>query len=301
VVTAQGEIWNGLRGLRKDNTGYDLRDLFIGSEGTLGIITGAVLKLFPRPVARVAAIVAVESVEAALTVLGQARARFDTAVTAFELFSDDCLELVTDHFFDARRPVETRTPWYALIEFTDLHSEAQARSNLETLLEQLFAEGAVVDGAIAGSLAQSRAFWALRENIAEAQGSLGKTIKHDIALPISRIAEFIAGADAEIRATWPQVRFVTFGHLGDGNLHYNFSPVAESDQDAFYALQADINRVVHDRVAMLGGSISAEHGLGVLRRDEAAKYKTAVELGLLRAIKSALDPAGLMNPGKLLA
>lgn len=301
VVTAQGAVWDGLRGLRKDNAGYDLRDLFIGSEGTLGVITGAVLKLFPRPAGRATAFVALASLDDALVLLDQARTRFDTALTAFELMSEACLTLVLEHFGDMRRPLDTPAPWYALVEFTDPRSEAAARANLETLLEGAFETDVVLDGAIAASLAQSGAFWALRETIAEAQGAAGKTIKHDIALPISRIPAFVAAADAAIGARWPDMVFVTFGHLGDGNLHYNFSPAAGSNQAAFHARQDAINRVVHDLVAAEGGSISAEHGLGVLRRDEAARYKSPVEMDLMRAIKRALDPDGLLNPGKVLA
>jgi len=300
VVTADGEIWDGLRGLRKDNTGYDLRDLFIGSEGTLGIITGAVLKLFPKPAAKVTAVLAVESPAAALALFAKARAGLDTGLTAFELFSDACLALVLDHFPAARRPVESRSPWYVLMELTDMNSEAAARGALQALLESAFEDGLVTDGAIAGSIAQSRAFWALRENIAEAQGAVGKTIKHDISVPIWRIADFVAEADAAVAAAYPDFRFVTFGHLGDGNLHYNFSPAPGADQAAFYAEQDRLNRITHDLVRKHGGSISAEHGLGVLRRDEADRFRSDVERRMMRAIKAALDPRGLMNPGKVL-
>jgi len=301
VVTATGEIWDGLSGLRKDNSGYDLRDLFIGSEGTLGVITGAVLKLFPKPAARVAAFIGVESVASALGLLDEARNRIDSALTAFEILSEQCLALVLDHFPDARRPLETTCRAYVLIEVTDLRDEANAREALESLLVTAFEQGLVIDGAIAESVAQCRAFWSLRENIAEAQGAAGSTIKHDIAVPISRIVAFLADADAAIAARWPDLRFVTFGHLGDGNIHYNFSPPAGGDQAAFYAEQHAINGVVHDLVIHHGGTISAEHGLGVLRRDEAARYKSPVALDLMRAIKRALDPDGLLNPDKMLA
>lgn len=301
VVTATGELWNGLRALRKDNSGYDLRDLFIGSEGTLGVITGAVMKLFPKPAARVAAFVAVPSPEAALTLFCEARSRLDAGVTAFELMSEQCLSLVLSHVPGSRRPLTTVASWYVLIELTDLGSEEAARLALDILLEGAVDDGVVVDGAVAQSVAQSRAFWGLREAIAEAQGIEGKTIKHDIAVPISAMAGFLSDADAAIVARWPDLRFVTFGHLGDGNLHYNFSPAVGGSADEFMARQNAINRVVHDLVDRHRGTISAEHGLGVLRRDEAARYKPPVELAMMRAIKRALDPAGIMNPGKLLA
>ena len=301
VVTPQGEVWDGLRSLRKDNTGYDLRDLYIGSEGSLGVITGAVLKLFPKPAARVAGLVALATIEDAIDLFEQARARFDTSLTAFELISDASQSLVLTHCAHADKPLETQSPWYALVEFTHMYSEAAARADLENLFETGFEAGLILDGVIAASLAQSQTLWALRESIAEAQSAAGKAIKHDISLPISRIPAFVAAADAAISARWPDMVFVTFGHLGDGNLHYNFSPAPGADQVEFYARQTELNRLVHDLVSAEGGSISAEHGLGVLRRDEAARYKSPVEIGLMRTIKQALDPHGLMNPGKLLS
>jgi FAD/FMN-containing dehydrogenase len=301
VVTPKGDLWDGLRGLRKDNSGYDLRDLFIGSEGTLGIITGAVLKLLPKPAARAVAFVAVVSPRQAIAFFSESRRRFDTAITAFELLSDVCLELVLAHSGGARSPFASRASWYVLIEVADLASEAEARAKLEELLGKGFDQGLIVDAVIATSLAQDRALRALRENISEAHAATGTTIKHDIALPISRIADFLDEANAAIAARWPDIRFVTFGHLGDGNLHYNFSPPAGDGPHAFGEIQCAINRLVHDLVIEHGGSISAEHGLGVLRRDEAARYKSPVEIGLMRAIKDALDPAGIMNPGKLLS
>lgn len=300
VVTADGEIWDGLRGLRKDNSGYDLRDLFIGSEGTLGIITGAVLKLFARPAARMTAILAVERPADAIALFELARGRLGMDLTAFELFSATCLDLVLHHLPTARRPVEGDAPWYVLVELSDLLSEERAGDNLQGLLERAFAGGMVLDGSVATSVAQSRAFWALRETIAEAQGAVGKTIKHDISLPISHIAAFLAEAGEAIGRTDGDLRFVTFGHLGDGNLHYNFSPAPGGDQDAFHARQDRLNRIVHDLVRAHGGSISAEHGLGVLRRDEADRFRSTVERRLMQAIKTALDPQGIMNPGKML-
>ena len=305
VVTADGEVWDGLRGLRKDNTGYDLRDLFIGSEGTLGIITGATLKLFPRPAAQVAAFAAVPTPEAAVQLLQLAQARLGSALTAFELIGDSCMVLVERHVAAARLPLAGRSPWYALLEVSDTRDEAHAGAAIEGLLETALERELASDVVLSTSLAQFRALWALREDISESQGAEGKTIKHDISLPISRIAEFVARASAAIDSHFPGLRLVVFGHLGDGNLHYNLSPAADrtgpGHAAAFVALEGPVNRLVHDAVAALGGSISAEHGLGVLRRDESARYKSAVEMKLMRAVKRALDPHGLMNPGKLLA
>nr|WP_145547331.1 FAD-binding oxidoreductase [Variovorax boronicumulans] len=304
VVTAQGEVWDGLRGLRKDNTGYDLRDLYIGSEGTLGVITAAVLKLFPLPAAQVAAFVAVPGPAAALALLQLAQARLGAGLTAFELMSDTCIALVEKHVDAARLPLAERSPWYVLLEVSDNVDEAHASAAVEGLLEQAMEQALVTDAALSSSLAQFQALWALREDISESQGAEGRTIKHDIALPISRIADFIAATDAAIQSQWPEPRLVVFGHLGDGNLHYNLSPAADrlgaEHAEAFTALEAPINRCVHDAVAAHGGSISAEHGLGVLRRDEAARYKSPTERALMQAIKQALDPHHLMNPAKLL-
>jgi FAD/FMN-containing dehydrogenase len=304
VATPQGELWDGLRGLRKDNTGYDLRDLYIGSEGTLGVITAAVLKLFPLPAAQVAAFVAVPSPAAAVRLLELAQARLGAALTAFELMADACISLVEKHVPAARHPLGERSPWYVLLEVSDSRSEADASAAIEGLLELALEAGLATDAALSASVAQFRSLWALREDISESQGAEGKTIKHDIALPISRIPEFIDRMDAAIAQAFPGVRLVVFGHLGDGNLHYNVSPAADrtgpEHAAAFMALEAPLNRLVHDVVAAFGGSISAEHGLGVLRRDEAARYKSPVERRLMRALKDALDPHHVMNPGKLL-
>jgi FAD/FMN-containing dehydrogenase len=304
VVTAAGEIWNGLAGLRKDNTGYDLRDLFIGSEGTLGVITAATLKLFPRPAAQAAAFVAVPTPEAAVQLLQLAQVRLGSGLTAFELMSDICIGLVEKHVAAARLPLAERSPWYVLLEVSDSHDEAHAGNAIEGLLEAALEQGFAADAALSASLAQFQALWALREDISESQGAEGKTIKHDISLPISCIAEFVASTSAAIERHFPGQRLVAFGHLGDGNLHYNVSPAADKSGPehaaAFVALEGAINRLVHDAVVAHGGSISAEHGLGVLRRDESARYKSAVEMKLMRAVKNALDPHGLMNPGKLL-
>ncbi|MDP4299970.1 FAD-binding oxidoreductase [Leptothrix discophora] len=307
VVTAEGELWSGLRGLRKDNTGYDLRDLYIGSEGTLGVITAAVLKLVPPPAAQVAAFVAVASPADAVELLQRAQAALGPRLTACELVSDVCLGLVERHMPACRSPLARRSPWYVLIELSEPRDEAAALAALASLLGDALEAGRVQDAAVSSSLAQFKALWALRENVSEAQGAEGRTIKHDIALPISRLADFITRTDAAIAARWPGLRLVTFGHLGDGNLHYNVSPPADrcgpagsADAAWFLSHEADLNRLVHDAVAALGGSISAEHGLGVLRRDEAARYKSPVERALQAALKQALDPSGIMNPGKVM-
>ncbi|NRO98440.1 FAD-binding protein [Paraburkholderia sp. NMBU_R16] len=301
VVTPQGEIWNGLRGLRKDNTGYDLRDLYIGSEGTLGIITAAVMKLHPLPAAQVTALAALASPDAALEFLSLARRTAGALLTGFELMSDFCLRLVGKHFAQLRYPFDASHPQTVLLELSDGESEAHARGLFEQMMETALDAGLVEDAVVAENLAQSRAFWALREHIPLAQAEEGLNIKHDIAVPISRIGTFIAETDAAIAAAIPGARMVTFGHLGDGNLHYNVQAPEGGDAKAFLSrYQAAINRLVYDSVARHHGSISAEHGLGQLKVDEAAHYKSPVELSLMRAVKHALDPLGLMNPGKVL-
>jgi FAD/FMN-containing dehydrogenase len=301
VVTADGRIWNGLRGLRKDNTGYDLRDLFIGSEGTLGIITAAVLKLYPLPAARVVAFSALNGLEQAVSFLDGATRHLGSSLTGFELMSADALDLVIKHFPEARNPLEARAPWYVLSEVSDLASEENAARALEALLSEALENGTVGDAVIAQSLAQSEALWALREDASEAQAMEGKSIKHDISIPISRIPEFVTRTSAIFQERFPGDRLVVFGHLGDGNLHFNVSPPIGENGENFIARQEAINLAVHGLVATYNGSISAEHGLGVLRKAEAKRYKSPVEWDLMRTIKHALDPKGLMNPGKIFA
>jgi FAD/FMN-containing dehydrogenase len=300
VVTAQGEIWHGLRGLRKDNTGYDLRDLFIGAEGTLGIITAATLKLFPLPAAQLTAFAAVPSVQAAVALLDLAKRRLAASLTAFELISEFCLSLVDRHFPQTRRPLAAGSPYYVLLESSDAEGEAHAQALFEALMAEALEAGLVTDAAVAASIAQSRAFWALRENIPLAQAMEGRNIKHDIGVPISSIADYVEQTGAEIARAAPGVHMVVFGHLGDGNLHYNVSPAPGADEDAFMATEPLINRIVYDAVDRHHGSISAEHGLGQLKREENLHYKSPVEIALMRAIKQALDPQGLLNPGKVL-
>ena len=300
VVTAAGEVWEGLRSLRKDNSGYDLRDLFIGAEGTLGVITAAVLRLYPLPAARLVAWVAVAEPSAAVALLDRAQTRFGPQLTAFELISAACLDLVLAHFPDARAPLGAPSPWSVLLELSVLDDGAAAGSALETFLGGAAADGVVEDAVIATSLTQAAALWALRENISEAQARAGANIKHDIAVPISRIAAFIADGQAAVYGVLPAAKLVVFGHLGDGNLHFNVSAQDPRDPGLLAAREA-VNTVIHELVMRNGGSISAEHGLGVLRRDEAARFKSPVEMALMHAVKAALDPAGIMNPGKVLA
>jgi FAD/FMN-containing dehydrogenase len=303
VVTPQGEIWNGLRGLRKDNTGYDLRNLYIGSEGTLGFITAASLKLYPLPVAQCTALLALESVEAAVAVLAAARQGFGAMLTGFELIAANCLEGVTRCFPEQRLPFEgasAQLPWFALLELSDSESEEHARARFEQVLGDCIGQGLVKDAVIAENVAQSRALWHLRESIPLAEKAFGKSVKHDISIPASRMADFVRTTNAALQARFPGVEHVIFGHLGDGNLHYNVARGTAYTEDALLALQSEIHGLVHDRVHAYEGSISAEHGVGQLKRGYLPKYKDPVELALMRRIKAALDPEGLMNPGKLL-
>ena len=299
VVTPDGEIWHGLRGLRKDNTGYDLRDLYVGSEGTLGIITAATLRLYPQPAASCTALVALDSVSEGVTLLSQARLGFGPALTGFELMSGDSLALVTRIYPQQTLPLPA-SPWFALLELSDSESQEHARERFETVLGAALESGLAKDAVIAESIAQSKALWHLRESIPLAQAEEGKNIKHDVSIPISRIPEFVETTDALLAARFPGIRQVIFGHLGDGNLHYNVAPPLGVDPEVFLQEQDDVYQLVHDSVHAHSGSISAEHGVGQLKRDELPRYKSQVELGLMRKIKAALDPSGMMNPGKVL-
>jgi FAD/FMN-containing dehydrogenase len=301
VVLASGEVWHGLRGLRKDNTGYDLRDLFIGAEGTLGIITAACLKTFPLPRAQITALLAVPSLQAALRLLGDAQSRCGPTLTAFECFSDFCLSLVERHFEGQRSPFGARHPHYVLMELSDHEGQQHATTLAEGLIGAALESGLVRDAVVAQSVAQARALWSLRESISEAQTREGKNIKHDIAVPISSITRFVDETDALLQQRFAGVRMVTFGHLGDGNLHYNVSPPLGMDEARFLALQPAIYATVHDQAHAFGGSISAEHGIGQLKRAESARYKSEAELRLMKSLKQALDPLGIMNPGKMIA
>lgn len=299
VVLPDGERWDGLRGLRKDNTGYDLKHLFIGAEGTLGIITAAVLKLFPLPRAQATAWLALPSPQAAVDLLAGAQAAFDARLTAFELVSEVSLGLVLHHIPGAARPTGP-APWYVLCEFSSGSPEADLLAEVEGWLAEALEAGRVADAVLAQSGSQAQKLWSLRENISEAQKIEGISIKHDVAVPVSRLPDFLERADAALEAAFPGIRIVAFGHVGDGNLHYNLSRAERQANDAFIAAQPAVNRIVHDLVHALGGTISAEHGLGQLKREEILRYKSPLEMSLMRAVKQAIDPRGLMNPGKLL-
>ena len=299
VVTAQGELWQGLAGLRKDNTGYDLRDLFVGSEGTLGIITAATLKLFPMPVARITALASCQTLPQCVALLGLAQARLGAGLTGFEVMNAFSLALVRRHFAQLSQPLPA-APWTVLLEHAANDDEASARARFEALLEAALDQGLIGDAALAESLAQSAAMWHLRESIPLAQAEEGLNVKHDIALPVSAIPAFCEHTDAALQAQFAGVRLVNFGHLGDGNLHYNVQGPAGGDAREFLvAHEHAINRLVYDAVQAHQGSFSAEHGVGMLKLDEMAERKSPVALGMMRAIKQALDPQGLLNPGRV--
>ncbi|GAP35590.1 FAD-binding oxidoreductase [Piscinibacter sakaiensis] len=300
VVTADGEVWDGLAGLRKDNTGYDLRHLFIGSEGTLGVITAATLKLQPQPAAITTAWAAVPDLDAAVALLQRAQARLGAGLTGFEVMNDASLALVRRHFPALPKPLPP-SPWAVLLEQSDTEGESHARTLFEDLLGAALEDGVISDAAVAENLEQSRAMWHLRESIPLAQAEEGPNVKHDISVPVSRIPAFVAATDAALSAAYPGVCLIDFGHLGDGNLHYNVQAPAGADGAAFLREhEKAINRQVYDAVRAHGGSISAEHGIGLLKRDVLPDYKSPVALALMARIKQALDPQGLLNPGRVL-
>ncbi len=300
VVTAQGEVWSGLSGLRKDNTGYDLRDLFVGSEGTLGINTAATMKLAPLPAATTTALAACATLADCVALLGLARQRLGAGLTGFEAMGRFALDLVVRHFPALPNPLPA-APWTVLLEQSDTEGEAQARERFEALLGAALEAGIVSDAVVAESLAQSQALWHVRESIPLAQAEDGVNIKHDISVPVSRIPAFVDETDAALQRHLPGIRLVNFGHLGDGNLHYNVQAPAGVDGRRFLDEQEHaVNRIVFDAVAACGGSFSAEHGIGALKRDELAARKSPVALKLMRGIKAALDPQGLLNPGRML-
>ena len=303
VVTPQGDIWHGLRGLRKDNTGYDLRNLMIGSEGTLGVITAATLKLFPRPAARLTAWAAVGSMEQAVALLSLAQRSLGSDLTGFEVMGRFALSLVGKHMPQLRVPFvdDDNAHYGVLLENSDSESEAHARSRFEALLEAAFETGCVSDAVVAENLAQAQQLWHIRESIPLAQAQEGLNIKHDISVPISRIPAFVLDTDARLAREIPGVRLVNFGHLGDGNLHYNVQAPEGGDAAAFLRdRENDVNALVYDAVARFGGSFSAEHGVGALKVHALEQYQSPVAVAMMRSIKHALDPHNLMNPGRVL-
>ena len=297
AVTPEGNIWNGLKALRKDNTGYDLKHLLMGAEGTLGIITAAVLKLFPKPQRICTALVAVPDPAAAVELFAAIQGAMGDRLSAFELMSRVCFDHVIKHFPATVEPFAARHDWQVLVELTDTMKDAPLEDALSAALEPAFAAGQALDAVIATSVAQSRALWNIREHIPEAEKLQGRSVKHDISMPISRIGEFIRRGDVALAGKFPAAQVICFGHIGDGNLHYNLSfpgvlPTPEQSREA--------NGVVYALLDELAGSISAEHGLGQMKREEITKHKSRVELDMMRAIKAALDPQGIMNPGKVL-
>ncbi len=299
VVLADGSIWNGLSRLRKDNTGYDLKQLFIGGEGTLGIVTAAVVKMYPRPKYQQLALVAVPDVTAAIKLLSQARKMSGDQVTALELIPRLAIDLVCKHVPDFSDPMPAIYDWHVLIELSSSATE-DLKSLMELILETGFENGDVLDAVIPTSGAQQQKLWALREEISGAQKPEGGSIKHDISVPIANIPEFISRADRALQSVIPDFRPVTFGHLGDGNLHYNPLQPVGMDKEEFLSRWEAVSRLVHDITHDLDGSISAEHGIGRMKKNEIARYKSSVEINMMRKIKQALDPDNIMNPGKIL-
>ena len=299
VVNAQGEVWNGLKGLRKDNTGYDLRNLMIGSEGTLGIITAATMKLYPLPASQLTAWAAVPSMQAAVELLGLAHRYLGAGLTGFEVMNRFALTLVHKHMPQLRVPFIDNEdyPYAVVLENSDSESEEHARARFEALMEEAFEQGCVVDAVVAENLSQAHNLWHIRESVPLAQAEEGLNIKHDISVPISRIPAFVAHAEALLAREIAGVRLVNFGHLGDGNLHFNVQAPEGADGPAFLReREHQVNHLVYDAVAEFGGSISAEHGIGTLKADTLPQYQSPVALAMMQAIKQALDPQGILNP-----
>jgi len=297
-VLADGRILHGLSKLKKDNTGYDLRNLFIGAEGTLGIITAATLKLFPKPRAIETAFVGLKSPDDALKLLSIAQNEAAGSLTSFELLADIAVDFSVRHGIDIREPLTNKHPWFVLMELSS--SRDDARATLESILAQGMEHGIVDDAVIAANLSQRARFWKLRDEMSAAQKPEGGSIKHDISVPVAAVPAFIAEANAAVVKLIPGARPVPFGHLGDGNIHYNVSQPVGANAADFLARWHDVNAVVFAIVLRMGGSISAEHGIGVLKRDELPEVKDKVAIELMRSIKALLDPLGIMNPGKVL-
>jgi FAD/FMN-containing dehydrogenase len=299
VVLPDGRIWNGLRGLRKDNTGYDLKDLFIGSEGSLGIITGVVLKLFAAPAGRVSAWVGAQELSCVVTLLNRLQSACGPRLSAFEMMSESSLSLVTKHLDAHVSPLDKTYPYYALVELADTNMGGLQDMLQEALTSAIDAR-LIDDCVVAMNEAQSVSLWRLREGISMAQVKAGKAVKHDIALPISSLATFVKEADQIVHNSYPDLPIINFGHIGDGNLHYNVLVPLNRSASSYKETTANLNKKIHDLVTQFNGSISAEHGVGTLRREELKRYKSSVEMDLMIAIKRAIDPNQIMNPGKLL-
>ena len=300
VVLPDGQVWDGLRGLRKDNTGYDLKQLFIGGEGTLGIITAATVKLFPKPRETDTALLALSRVEDVMDLFSRARAATADQLTAFELIPRAGLDLALAHIPGTIDPLAKPHPWYVLLEMSSSQTESGLRGLLERLLAGVLEEGLVADGVIAESGAQARELWRIREAIVEAQLFSG-SIKHDVSVPVSRVAEFIIRASTGVSERLPGIRPIAFGHVGDGNIHFNLTQPERADTAAYLGRWQEFNDIVHGVVRELRGSISAEHGVGMMKCEEITHYKSAVEIELMRRVKRALDPANIMNPGKVVS
>ena len=301
VVLADGRVWNGLKALRKDNAGYDLKHLFVGSEGTLGIITAAVLKLYPKPLSRAVGFVGLASPRAALALFEGLRRAAGRDLTAFEYIPRFGLEMVLRHLPGAQRPLAGDHPAYALVELSTTRPGADAGADLEAVLAAAIEEGSVADATIGTSEARNAALWSLRENLSDVQTREGGSIKHDVSVPLSRLADFLDAASAACEAAMPGLRVCAFGHVGDGNIHFHLSQPVGMDKAAFLSEWGRFNRIVHDIVHGMGGSIAAEHGIGLIKRDELGRYGDPVALDLMRRLKRALDPHDLLNPGKVVA
>ena len=302
VVTAQGEIWNGMKGLRKDNTGYDLRDLYVGSEGTLGIITAAVMKLYPLPISQWTTLVATQDIASTIALLNLFQQRATSLLTGFEMMTQESLALNEKHFPSMANPLKENPPFTILIELSDHESEEHVKQLLESILEEAFEAGLISDAVIASNLSQANSFWHMREHITLAQAQEGANLKHDITIPLSSLDRFIRETDARMRAKYPGVRIINFGHLGDGNLHYNIAPPEGADFHAFnLANEKPVHEFVYQQVELCNGSISAEHGVGQLKLDGLRAHKGEVAHDLMKALKKALDPQNILNPHKVIS